>query len=654
MKNMLKHSRRYTQEIKIGNQIIGGKNPIAIQSMTNTQLKDIDSTLKQIISLYEADCNIIRFAVPSKGEVKYLKKISSKLRSNKINVSLIADIHFSPSIACEVVPYVDKVRINPGNYGTLTKESDDNLDDFYKKEYDNVINELKTLTSLLKDSGKSMRIGINHGSLSKRMMHRYGNTIEGMVYSALEFIEICESLSYKDLIVSLKSSNVNIMISSYRLLVKLMAERDMFYPFHLGITEAGLGLNGIVKSSSGIGTLLEEGIGDTIRVSLTGNPLDEIPIAKLLVERYNNLLDNTAFIKARPEKIKPFSINTQPLHEIFINKLGIGSLHPIRVEIPVNIKELGKVFFESKKLPIEILQISWNELNQNPEMLEFLAEKKSKYNIALSLRIEDEKLLFKKEFLIFDKLNFSFKNYSNEKIKSFITENIVNLLTFFDEKNGTIQIELPADTSKEELESLVEFVGKNEFYHLIFSFSGKHKEILEAYRYISELMNEKDIFLRISIIEDITGTNVIERIINSTIITSGLLFDGIGDIIEIRGDISYLDRLNFGYTILQSIGKRYFQPEYISCPTCGRTKFDVKSTLERIKNKTSHLKGIKIAVMGCIVNGPGEMADAKIGYIGAGRGLVNLYLDGKCIEKNIPEDKADQKLLDIIDKIDFE
>lgn len=554
------NKRFNTREVFIGKIPLGGKNPIRIQSMTNTNTLDTKATVNQCLNLINAGCEYIRITAQSVIEAHHLETIKNEILKKGYTIPLIADIHFNPKAAEISASIVEKVRINPGNY--IDKKKKFSYTDVeYNDELKRISERLFPLIEICKKNKTAIRVGTNHGSLSNRILNRYGNTPRGMVESAMEFIRIFDSFDFSDLVLSIKSSNVRVMVASNRLLVSAMIAENFNFPIHLGVTEAGNAEDGRIKSAAGIGVLLKEGIGDTIRVSLTEPPEFEIPVAKKIIESTTNTYKY---------HFKPFDTNLS--------------------EFP-NLTERKKVNLKG---------ISGNN------------------NIAILGNSINSDFIFKNDKII--------SNSDNG-----ICYNVLEINNLYLLKN---KIEL-----KEKL------LNENENV-IFFSLTDDNKlAISDLYAFLLKYKLKVPVILKKTYdIADIELFNI-----KSSIDFNFFLIDGIGDGMMIENsnfDSDYLVQLS--YNILQSGGYRICKAEYIACPSCGRTQFDIVKSLNKVKEKTSHLKGIKIAVMGCIVNGPGEMADADYGYVGSGNGRVTLYKSKEIVEKNLPEDIALDKLIELI------
>jgi len=556
------YKRFSTREVFIGKIPMGANNPVRIQSMTNTNTLDTKATVNQCLRLIEAGCEYIRITAQGIKEAYHLETIKNELFKKGYSTPLIADIHFNPKAAEISASIVEKVRINPGNYIDRNKMSNYSEVE-YNDELKRVSERLLPLIEICKKSNTAIRVGTNHGSLSYRILNRYGDTPRGMVESTMEFIRIFDSFKFHNLVLSMKSSNVKVMIASNRLLVENMIAENFNFPIHLGVTEAGNAEDGRIKSAAGIGVLLKEGIGDTVRVSLTEAPEFEIPVAKKIVES---------------------SINTQSLTS-YCNNIQFSRLSNFSARKSRYLQGIGG------KNKIAIVG--------NSTKADFIFKNnviKSNLNTVLSYKVIEIN-------------NLEFLNKNWEKIKN----------SFCFEGGSVILLNLP--DSKKAVENLYSFFTEKKIDNpIIFK---KTYDITEK-----ELFN-----------------------IKATIDFNYILVDGNVDGIMIENPYFEDDYLvQTSLDILQSGGYRISKAEYIACPSCGRTQFDIEASLNKVKEKTKHLRGIKIAVMGCIVNGPGEMADADYGYVGSGSGKVTIYKSKEVVEKNLPEDAALTKLIELIKK----
>ncbi|MDX1957696.1 MAG: (E)-4-hydroxy-3-methylbut-2-enyl-diphosphate synthase [Leptospiraceae bacterium] len=635
-----------TREVKVGGVGIGGNNPIRVQSMTTSDTRDTEATVSQIIALENVGSELVRITVPSMGDAENLPNIRNELKRLGSKVPIVADIHFTPSVALYVVDYVEKVRVNPGNFADKKKFAVLEYTDLeYQLELERISEIFLPLVKRCKELGVAMRIGTNHGSLSDRIMNRYGDTALGMVESALEFINIARSENYHDIIVSMKASNPQVMVSAYRLLVSRFMELGFDYPLHLGVTEAGDGKDGRIKSAMGIGSLLEDGLGDTIRVSLTEDSIYEIPVAKRIVEKYNKLrfanhLETKETITLA-EFRDPFQTKRFYSSPVPISVLRIGENYPVRVETSFSKFDLEKFksileanLSSKESVKHEVFHFQITDLDQAEAIYSLKKVYKEKFPVSLDIkRISLQEISLNIDFLKnFDKLKFSESNYEN-------FNELLELLNEF--KNLTIEFSFKSsfDTISERLQ----LIRETNISNCIFSI--ENDDIIHSYRKLAFLLKDDSY----PILLTCKAENLEEALYTSSIGFGSLLLDGIGDMIRIEvGESKPEEILSLSFDLLQGARLRTIKTEFISCPSCGRTLFDLQDTTARIKAKTGHLQGVKIAIMGCIVNGPGEMADADFGYVGAGPGKVHLYLGKNIVMKSIPSEIADEKLVELI------
>ncbi len=567
--------RRKTLEVKVGNQLVGGNSPILIQSMTNTNTRDIAATVKQSLELAEAGCELIRITAPTVKDAECLQEIVKQVRKSGCQVPFSADIHFQPKAAFESLKWVDKVRINPGNFvdskSAQVKEYDDKA---FERGVQRVYDSFAPLVREAKERGVALRIGTNHGSLSDRIMYRYGDTVEGLVESALEYVRVCEAESFDQVIFSMKASNPRIVVQAYRLLANRLKADHKDYPFHVGVTEAGDGEDGRLKSAVGMGALLLDGLGDTIRVSLTENPSLEIPVAQELLSICH--LSPLAVPTQKKESIDFYNFKRREVTEFLLGDLKVGGREPIAVGC-ISSKDLGLANLKRKA--------EWMD-GERP-------------------------LVNAKDF----------------------TQ--INLM---DHKNIEIQVE-----DVNDLEALS--FNRNDFDSVFWSVIPSSHTVLK-YRYLTAWLDEqgfKDPLVLRTKTDGTVGGNM-----HSAATLGSLLCDGLGDLIHVVNDSGVLESVDLGYDILQAAGSRKSKTDYISCPSCGRTLFDLEETTQEIRQLTSHLGSVSIAIMGCIVNGPGEMADADFGYVGGAPNKVNLYVGRDCIKYNISEKEAPAALVELI------
>jgi len=606
---------------------MGGDNPIRIQSMTTIDTMDTKGSVEQTIRMVEAGCEYVRITAPSLKEAQNLQEIKKELRARGYDVPLIADIHFTPNAAELAARIVEKVRVNPGNYADKKRfETIEYTDAAYQAELDRIRKKFAPLVTICKENGTAMRIGTNHGSLSDRIMSRYGDTPLGMVESALEFVRICEDMGYYEIVLSMKASNPQVMIQAYRMLVHKLDEEGLQpYPLHLGVTEAGDGEDGRIKSSVGIGTLLEDGLGDTIRVSLTEEPEAEVPVAKMLAERYVKRIGDVI-----PEydhyPIDPFVYNKRTTHEVS----NIGGSNVPRVIADLSTKEkitaaslyaLGYQY----SVPLDkwtITDMACDYVLAGDKVIDF--EIPGTLGIIYNHETWQEQKDKARTYPIFDATN-----YLADSLKS-------TSLNFIEAKINDLTPQLVLKLKNDKTAVLV-----------IDTDNGHGMP--EQRRLFALLMNQ-DCSIPVIIKRSYQDLSLDQLQLYSATDMGGLLIDGLGDGIFIDAKNCGGDkRINeTAFTILQATRTRISKTEYISCPSCGRTLFDLQETTAMIRSRTFHLKGVKIGIMGCIVNGPGEMADADYGYVGSGPGRITLYRGKEVVKKNVPSASAVDELINLI------
>ncbi len=535
--------RRTSREVLVGALPLGGGHPLRLQSMTTTDTDNIDQTADQTALLAKAGCDLVRITAPTASAAKALGQIKKSLISKGVNVPLAADIHFNPQAALEAAEHVEKVRINPGNFSDSKRF---NVREYSDQEYQEELSRIeKAFTPLVlkcKELKRAMRIGTNHGSLSDRILNRFGDTPKGMVESALEYLHVAERQDFHNIVFSMKASNPVVMLQANRLLVQSLDQKNAPYPLHLGVTEAGGGEDARIKSALGIGTLLAEGIGDTIRVSLTEDPVKEVPVAAALAQWAQNRWANGVEV---PEPLNPYEYARRVSKEAFDGTLLIGGENPVRVGL----------------------------------------------------------------------MEGDFDHPRKAGTKDHPCEFVLNPETAADK------------------------------FHIV-----EAEELLSAGRTLGKQLATQEDRKPVILVWDARRfkEDNVQFLIEAAVQVAGLLVDGLGDAVVIRAGFKAERLLDLTYSLLQAARVRSTRTEYIACPGCGRTLFELNSTTERIKSKTGHLKGVKIAVMGCIVNGPGEMADADFGYVGGSPGTVNLYVGKECVQRGIPTQDADGKLIELI------
>lgn len=590
--DLLHYSRRSTREVMVGNVGVGAHHPIRVQSMITSDTRDTPACVAEVLGLADAGCEIVRITAQTRIYAANLENIAREVRAAGCQVPLVADIHFKPDAALEAAKWVEKVRVNPGNYVDKKKfEIREYSDSQYAEELERIREEFTPLVMLCKDLGRAMRIGTNHGSLSDRIMNRYGDTPLGMCESALEFARLARENDYHNFVFSMKASNPKVMIEAYRLLVaRLDAEGpDWNYPIHLGVTEAGDGEDGRIKSAIGIGSLLADGIGDTIRVSLTEDAIYEIPVAQALAAPYNerSLAQSGCCVPQQPNsihedanttRIKWDQVETTPSYDPFSYERRASSVLTI----------MGHELGGDKTVRVFTTQERWNALaHKIPGMGDFKPE------------------------IIF-------------------------------EKSGVLEID-PRD------EAAISAINREKEPRLITVIDGLDLEVIHAFRQLAFRVDPRHpVVLKDTLHPPSGETDFIAALLPAAQNIGSLLCDGIGDAILIRGETAPGQSLRLAYNVLQAAGTRIFKTDYVACPSCGRTLFNLQNTTQKIRAATGHLKGVRIAVMGCIVNGPGEMADADFGYVGGAPNKINLYVGKTPVKFNIPEAEAVERLTDLI------
>ncbi|WP_113661803.1 (E)-4-hydroxy-3-methylbut-2-enyl-diphosphate synthase [Pedobacter nanyangensis] len=625
--SLTQYSRFITREVQIGDTPMGAHHPIRIQSMTTTDTMDTLGTVEQTIRMVESGCEYVRITAPSIKEAENLANIKKELRLRGYNVPLVADIHFTPNAAEVAARVVEKVRVNPGNYADKKKfENIAYTDTAYQGELNRIYDKFSPLVKICKEYGTAMRIGTNHGSLSDRIMSRYGDTPHGMVESAMEFIRICEDLNFYNLVISMKSSNTQVMVQAYRLLVQTMVAEGMNYPLHLGVTEAGDGEDGRIKSAVGIGTLLADGLGDTIRVSLTEDPEFEAPVAKALANRYlPRLLKEELPANSSSRELggySPFQHKRRLTDEIE----NLGGHQVPRVIINLENENLkDPAILNAVGFNYSALLDKYNLTDQACDMVylgnqlpsfSFPGGLKQLYNYATWLQLADQQNCHPL---------FSLTDYLNAEQK--------------DAKLNFVEV-LAEELAVEQLKDLQQ---------VVLVLTTKAENAMQTLRQAFVQLLAANLKLPVIVERNFDGLNLEDFQLYSATDLGGLLIDGFGDGVWINAkdiSLSVINSTSFG--ILQATRTRISKTEYISCPSCGRTLFDLQETTQAIRARTSHLKGVKIGIMGCIVNGPGEMADADYGYVGAGADRITLYRGQEVVKKNVKTADAIDELIGII------
>jgi (E)-4-hydroxy-3-methylbut-2-enyl-diphosphate synthase len=651
--SMFQYKRLKTLEVKIGDLLLGNFHPIHVQTMTTTDTMDTIATVEQSIRCIEAGAELVRITAPSKREAENLLNIKNELRKRGYTTPLVADIHFTPNAAEIAARIVEKVRINPGNYIDKKKfEFIEYTDAEYNEETERIRERFNPLIKICKEYGTAMRIGTNHGSLSDRIMSRYGDTPMGMVESAMEFLRVARNESYHNIVLSMKSSNPLVMVEAYRLLIQQMDEEfKECYPLHLGVTEAGDGEDGRIKSAIGIGTLMEDGIGDTIRVSLTEDPEFEIPVCKDLVKRYearNKKLNNEQQTTNFKLPYSPFAYSRRKTFSIF----NIGDHH-----VPVVVAD----FMESKTITQKDLQSigykydsatdKWHIGDAAADYL-FTGNKIVDFELPGTLKVI---------------CNHETWLNANDKEKYFPLFKATEFISAIQRSAIMNFISVDVNEMKSASE-LLQAIRKNDNV-VICICSSSLNPMIDTRSFIITMMNE-NIQCPIIICVESSDTTIDEQLIHFSTETGALFLEGMSDGIWLMNDPkklintkvsgrTYLEAKNnhqfinnTSFSILQATRTRISKTEYISCPSCGRTLFDLQETTAQIRAVTNHLKGVKIAIMGCIVNGPGEMADADFGYVGSGPGKITLYRGKEIVKRNVNSEIAVEELINILKQND--
>lgn len=599
--SLFQYKRRVTNDVFIGNIPLGSKYPIRIQTMTTTNTLDIESTVEQCIRIAQTGADYIRITAQGIREAEALKTIREKLRANGYDTPLIADIHFNPSAAETAAKNIEKVRINPGNF--IDKRADFTQIDFTDEEYNEELSKLKNkfvqLLDICREHNTALRIGANHGSLSDRIMSRYGDTPAGMVESAMEFLRICKTEKFDNVVVSMKASNTRVMVQAYRLLVARMKVEKMKYPLHLGVTEAGDGEDGRIKSAVGMGTLLADGLGDTLRVSLTEEPENEIPVARALVEYFNNRKKHEPIAEVDASYYHPYEYVKRK--SVSAGKIG-GQNLPVVV---ADLSHLNPVYqSDIEKLGFVLTEKGWQSNDATPDYV-----------------------------------------YLGSSLYEFDT---TGLNCFDDENEGFMFCNITYLTNE-----FIAWVKQNPDIVLMLE-TNNINGVAEQRAFFLKL-EEKEIYNPVIICRKYNEDELSDLQLKAACDMGALLIDGFGDGImltnaqAIDGVLNTEQAIvNTAYGILQASRVRFSKTEFIACPGCGRTLFNLRETLAKVREATSHLKGLKIGVMGCIVNGPGEMADADYGYVGAGPQRITLYKGKEAVKKNIPQENAIEELIALI------
>jgi (E)-4-hydroxy-3-methylbut-2-enyl-diphosphate synthase len=654
--------RRPTVEVSVGTVGVGGANPIRLQSMTTSATEDVTATVQQCIALAEVGCEIVRVTAPTVPVARCLKDIRARFTAAGFgHVPLVADIHFLPHAALEAVEHVEKVRVNPGNYADKKKSAvTEYTDADYERELQRLHDAFSPLVRRARDLGRALRIGTNHGSLSDRIMNRYGDSPLGMVESALEFVRIAEAHGFHGLILSMKASNPKVMIQAYRLLVERMDVAHRPYPLHLGVTEAGDGEDGRIKSAIGIGSLLLDGLGDTIRVSLTEDSVHEIPVARALADKAMSQWSAT-----RPETVPPPTDAVDPLSFArratttlsLADKCVVGPAQPPRVIVRVR---------SVAELPAAARALSASTLIDTPS--EGLLVPVNGVDDLAALRRTAATVDLPAAFLVLELAPTvtpadlePFLAASRGRlmlVRRFGADDAAPLAEFVRSVRQHRHF-LAVDAAPEDIAGLEPALRSLGDDGLVFTLSANDlssttcSHAVGTYRRLAARLQtaggSAPIWIRNTAATAIRGdASFLSRLLEASILTGSLLCDGLGDLVSVETEPDIARALRLAYNVLQGAGARISKTEYVACPSCGRTLYDLQVTTQRIRSRTGHLKGVKIAIMGCIVNGPGEMADADFGYVGGAPGRINLYVGRRCVQYNLPAAEADDRLVALI------
>ncbi|MCS6243075.1 MAG: (E)-4-hydroxy-3-methylbut-2-enyl-diphosphate synthase [Opitutus sp.] len=664
--------RRATVEVKVGQVGVGGNNPVRVQSMTTSDTQDVAATVKQSIALAEVGCEIVRITAPNVAAAQCLRAIREQFSAAGFaHIPLVADIHFLPSAAMEAVEHVEKIRVNPGNYADKKKFAvTDYTDADYERELQRLHESFSPLVLRAKTLGRALRIGTNHGSLSDRIMNRYGDTPLGMVESALEFLRIAESHGFNQLILSMKSSNPKVMIAAYRLLVQRMNDERMSYPLHLGVTEAGDGEDGRIKSAIGIGSLLYDGLGDTIRVSLTEDSVYEIPVAQALAKKAMSLWKPTINLTASPfarfaataDAVDPFNYSRRQSTPVDLSPtIKVGPAQPPRVFVRIP---------SIQAWPAALAQLTSARLADTPAEGLILPIATTSELQSVSRELKELSQTGTTPLIVFD-LAPTLPAVAVAAATEELTTPAVFLRTFDADDSVALHAfaqftrsrghTLAIATTAADIASLAPALPALGDDRLLFTLSNPATPIVGAivahptgaYRALVEQLRfagvQSPLWIRNTTTTTVHGDpSFLSRLLDAAILTGSLLCDGMGDVVSIETESDAPRATQLAYNVLQGAGSRISKTEFVACPSCGRTLFDLQTTTQRIRAQTGHLKGVKLAIMGCIVNGPGEMADADFGYVGGAPGKINLYVGKTCVQYNIPQAEADSRLIALI------
>ena len=649
--------RRPATEVMIGAVGVGGPHPIRIQSMTTSDTQDVGATVRQSIALAEVGCEIVRVTAPNVPAARCLREIRAQFSAAGFaHVPLVADIHFLPTAAMEAVEHVEKIRVNPGNYADKKKFAVvDYSDAEYGRELQRLHESFSPLVKRCRELGRSIRIGTNHGSLSDRIMNRYGDSPLGMVESALEFVRICESHGFHDIVLSMKASNPKVVIQAYRLLVERMDRAHRPYPLHLGVTEAGDGEDGRIKSAIGIGSLLLDGLGDTIRVSLTEDSVHEIPVARALAAKVMARWTRPAQA-AEPDSIDPFTFKRRETTLLRLGGTGAGAGQPPRVLVRAPAETATPEALQC------LLADTARRLKDNPvEGIVLPVADESALSAACALAAAADRAKVAPVFELGADIPAAAMAErpfpaGTMLVRPFAGGDEAALREWAGIARGrgwSLAIGLRPAEFAAFAPALAALGDEGLLFFLATGDAADPVHPVGGYRQLAECLraigSRAPLWIRARPAHGLGGeAGPLGTLLDASILAGALLGDGLGDLLGIESGAGFEPDLRLAYNVLQGAGARISKTEFVACPSCGRTLFDLQSTTRKIRAATGHLKGVKSAVMGCIVNGPGEMADADFGYVGGAPGKINLYVGKQAVRFNIPENEAVACLTDLI------
>lgn len=650
------YRRRPTRVVHVGRVAVGGANPIRVQSMTTTRTQDVAATVAQVRRLVDVGCEIVRITAPTVADARAIGEARKRLRAAGCQVPLVADIHFSPNSAMEAAEHVEKVRVNPGNFAdSKTFAVREYTDSEYAAELERIRQRFAPLVLKCQQLGVAMRIGTNHGSLSDRVMNRFGDTPLGMVESALEFVRICRDLDYHDVIFSMKASNPKVMIEAYRLLVARLDALGWDYPLHLGVTEAGGGEDGRVKSAIGIGALLDDGLGDTVRVSLTEEPEEEVPVAFQLVAPYNGAAGRALSERFPPrpdlpDVRDPYSYNRRSADEL--PALEMGGSHPTRVVLDASTVSPSPAPRERGAEPARRGEgQSSDEEVPPPDFVRVRIQTMNPPSGVLRLTPAPPRDHLILEVADADAADVQVSLSPESALIAPLPEaDLAEIAALAAQRGVPLLLEGGGDDFTQAVSQVLARLEICKAFAVPLVLALRLPDVsstVRGYRLLAARLHELKTRPPLHLIAP-PADRFEDARLRTAVVLGSLLCDGIGDSVEVPGRLRAETRLELAFTVLQGAGSRITRTEYVACPSCGRTLFDLQDTTARIRQRTGHLKGVKIAIMGCVVNGPGEMADADFGYVGGAPDRVNLYVGKQLVERNVPQEVADSRLIDLI------